>query len=152
LITAAACLLGGLILSLATVEPVAYHWWQYERLRTRWVTVWDHPTVLDTVESTLLGDHKSRFDGHLQALVNAGEVEVLKINLSQRLNTQAENRSLCYMLLDGGHRGKIVDWSVPSGSGKPGETLSCRIWCRSEHSEEWRTFFREYNAGEPDDG
>jgi len=148
LIAAAACLLGGLLLSLAAVDPVAYHWWQYERLRSRWVAARNHPTVRDTIEKTIFGDHFSRSNRHLQALVDAGEVELLKIKMRQRLNTQVEHNALCYILLNGSRRGKIVDWSVSSGSGKPGETLACRLWCRPEYSEEWQEFFRECNTGE----
>jgi hypothetical protein len=143
MIAAAACLLGGLILSIAIVDPMAYHWWQYNRLRSR--SFRNHPTTLDTVEESLFG-HWSRYKGHLQSLVDAGELDLLKIDLNHLLNTQAEHNSLCCILLNGSRRETIVDWSVPSGSGKPGETFVCEVWCRPEHAEEWRAFFNEYNS------
>lgn len=145
LIAAAGCLLVGLTLSLMSVDPMAYHWWQYERLRSR-ISMRDNPTILDTVEVALFGNQWSRYREHLQALVDGGEVEMLSIDLSERLNTQAEHDALCRILLDAGHRGKLVDFAVPSGSGKPGQTLTCRLWCRPEHAEDWRAFFDEYDT------
>jgi hypothetical protein len=144
LIAAAVCLLGGLTLSFTIVDPPAYHWWQYKRLKSRALS--DHSTTLGAVEEALFGDHWSRYRGHLQSLVDAGEVDLLKIDLNHCLNTQAEHNSLCDILLNGSRRETIVDWSIPSGSGKPGETLACEVWCRPEHAEDWRAFFDEYNT------
>lgn len=152
LIATAACLLGGLILSLAAVDPVAYHWWQFERLKMRG-RVMTHPTVLDEVEEWLLGNVADRLYSHVEALedlreVNSHHFRATYMDLANGIWSDHRKHTEWHHAVEKGRRsGELLASRgvvEPMGSGTQ---ITVTVWCRPESSEKWATLAAEFDAG-----
>lgn len=151
LIATVGCLLSGLVLSLAAVNSAAYHWRQYEWLKTRGKAM-THPNLLEEAEERLLGNISDRLYSHVEALEGIGEVNAhvfraTYVDLPRGIMSDLHKQSRWYQTVQQGRisgellasRGIIE----PMGSGSQ---ITMTVWCRSEFSEKWGKLAAEFDA------
>jgi hypothetical protein len=132
LVWAALGMIGVMILLVAgtiVLHPGGYHGWQYERLMARRVAS-DFPTRLDKFEEKLWGENYDRRLTHLQGLVDAGELDVLRFRL-HHVRPHTVLYTLSVKELRDGHRdNRLFDFALSE--------TELRLWCEPEYSVEWR--------------